>query len=188
VPSPRWLAAGAAALGTADLVGGAVDCTPSYPGNATARFDAATYLDQESFVTGQGFAATANLFVRADVARALGGFDPTLQSGGDVEFCRRATAAGHLLGYAPDAVVWHEPRATLLGLWRLHRRLGAGWAALAARGDRPGLLRDEALRWPTFGMAVAAVNRSEPALRRRALVAPFLVARAARWTGRITGH
>jgi glycosyltransferase involved in cell wall biosynthesis len=186
-PEPSWLAAGAAAAEHAEMVGGRVtaDGAASSP---VARYDAALYLDQEAYVTDQGFAATANLFVRTDVAREVGGFDARLRSGGDLDFCRRAVTAGHRLAYSPDAVVRHRPRATYGELWRLHRRLGAGWAALARQGKRPPFWKDPALRWPTFEMVVRRVNETEPPLRRRRLAAVHATAMAARWTGRLLGR
>lgn len=187
MPRAGWLAAGVRALDDVDLVGGRVVIA----GDATtpvARYDAANYLDQAHYVRRQGFAATANLFARAEIFDAVGRFDETLKSGGDVEWCGRATAAGRRLAYADDAVVDHEPRTTYGELWALHRRLGAGWAVLAARGLRPPWWRDPALRWPTFGQAVDAVNTTEPPLRRRQVAAPHVTAMTARWVGRLTRH
>lgn len=186
VPMPGWLARGVAAVASADLVGGRITATAAT--NPVGRYDAALYLDQEEFVAQQGFAATANLFVRTDVFRDLHGFDATLRSGGDVEFCQRATRAGHLLAYAADAVVRHDPRTSYRELWRLHRRLGAGWHDLAARGLRPAARHDPALRWPTFGSAVDRVNLTSPSLRRRQVAGPHAVAMTARWVGRLTGR
>lgn len=186
-PHPGWLDAGARAAENADLVGGRVVATAD-PLDPVERYDAALYLDQEAFVAEQGFAATANLFVRTDVAREVGGFDATLRSGGDLEFCQRAVHAGYRLVYAPDAVVGHRPRSSYGELWRLHRRLGAGWAVLARQGKRPPFWRDAALRWPSFEMAVRRVNATEPTLRRRRLLPVHATAMTARWVGRLTGR
>jgi glycosyltransferase involved in cell wall biosynthesis len=187
VPEPGWLAAGARAVADAPLAGGRVVAVAA--GTAPVeRYDAALYLDQEAYVREQGFAATANLFVRTEVARAVGGFDADLRSGGDLEFCQRAAAAGHAITYAADAVVRHRPRSTYGELWRLHRRLGAGWAALARQGKRPPFWRDAALRWPTFEMVVRRVNADGPPVRRRRLVLPHATAMTARWTGRLLGR
>ncbi len=185
VPRPGWLAAGAAALADADLVGGRIETAGAGAG-PVARYDAANYLDQRDYVERQGFAATANLFVRAEVFAAVGRFDAALGSGGDLELCLRATAAGYRLALAAGAVVVHAPRASYGELWRLHRRLGAGWAALAARGLRPPWWRDQALRWPSFGMAVDRVNTTAPPLRRRQVLPAHLTAVTARWVGRLT--
>jgi glycosyltransferase involved in cell wall biosynthesis len=190
-PAPGWLAAGTEALaGGASLAGGAIELSPtisppgSPPGRPSVweRYDGAVYLDQRHFVERDGFAATANLFVIANVFSDVGPFDAALASSGDVELCRRATAAGHRLVYAPGAVVVHPRRATLLETWRLHRRLGAGWAQLAKRGAWPVTRRDPAMRIDLG--TVAAVSGD----RRRTLFPAHAVAMAARWVGRVTGR
>jgi glycosyltransferase involved in cell wall biosynthesis len=192
MPSPGWLAAGIAALDDlpADLIGGRITWV-SGPAGVVARYDRATYLQQEQFVAEQGFAATANLFARAEVFDSLGGFDGSLRSGGDYEFCHRAVAAGFRLGFAGEAVVNHRPRTTLTELWHLHRRLGAGWADLHRRGLRPPWWRDEALRMPTLGMVasgLAADPLGPPVPRRRQVLLAHAVTRSARAVGRLTGH
>lgn len=188
VPSPGWLAAGVQALQTdADLAGGRIGWIPGSTG-IPARYDQASYLRQQDYVGGQQFAATANLFIRAETFHSLGGFDDGLRSGGDVEFGTRASAAGLRLVYAPDAVVLHQPRSTYRELWQLHRRLGAGWAALARRGQRPPWWRDGALRSPTLGMVVEHLPESGAPIRRRRLLAAHLTVRTARVVGRLTGR
>jgi GT2 family glycosyltransferase len=183
-PDAGWLAAGVAALaGGASLAGGAIRLDRS-DGSMWATYDRATYLDQRRYVEVDGFAATANLFVAASVVAEVGSFDAGLVSSGDVEFCRRATAAGHRLVYAPDAIVRHPTRSTRQATWRLHRRLGAGRSQMAARRGGPSPWRDPALR---IGVgAVAAATDGEA--RRRDLWWPHTVAMAARWTGRLTGR
>lgn len=62
------------------------------------------------------FGIGANLAVRAEVARAVGGFDEALgpgsptHGGEDCEFLVRLVLAGYLLGYEPGAFVWHHHR------------------------------------------------------------------------------
>jgi glycosyltransferase involved in cell wall biosynthesis len=47
---------------------------------------------------------------------ALGGFDEQFrQAGDDVDICWRFLDAGHSIGYAPGALVWHHRRATVRG-------------------------------------------------------------------------
>jgi GT2 family glycosyltransferase len=55
----------------------------------------------------------ANFFVRRDVFERLGGLDERLGPGAsgtseDVDFARRLTRAGMVIGYAPEAVVYHR--------------------------------------------------------------------------------
>ncbi len=188
VPSATWLAAGSA-CGSA-VFGGAVVMTRSAVPTVWERYDRALYLRQEQLVA-QGFAATANLWVDRAVLATVGGFDPGLRSSGDLEWGRRAGAAGFPVGYAADVVVGHAPRTTRASTWRLHRRLGAGWAALAARGQWPPPWRDRGLVLP-LGLVVDAVAADGeaadgPALRRRQLAPVHAVAVAARVTGRLAG-
>lgn len=181
-PCPTWLAAGTAALQGAHLVGGAIEQRRSARPTVWEVYDRATYLDQAELVTTQRFAATANLFVRREVFDAVGLFDAALRSSGDLEFGHRAAAAGFALAFSPEARVAHQPRSTLAGTWRLHRRLGAGWAALARRGLRPPAWRDQAMRMPLDWVQHAVAQRGER-LRRRALLPVHAVVLAARWTG-----
>jgi glycosyltransferase involved in cell wall biosynthesis len=189
VPDPGWLAAGVEAMGRgADLAGGAVvSAVSDGPPNAWERYDRAMYLRQDELVREERFAATANLFVRRVVVDDLGGFDASLRSGGDYEFGRRASGAGRRLVYAPAAVVVHRPRASARDTWRLHRRLGAGWAALARKGARPPLRDDAALRI-SLGSVIDRAAASGDAVRRREIAHVHAVAMAARWTGRLTGR
>lgn len=133
-PEPTWLASAVELLTAtgADLAGGRVRHHParSLPG----RHDALTYLDQEAHVAG-GFAATANLVVRRGVIDATGGFDPTRQSGGDLDFCNRARAAGCRLVYAAEAVVWHDPRETWRGVLKKAWRVSTAHGRMIAKGE-----------------------------------------------------
>ncbi|MEU7816519.1 glycosyltransferase family A protein [Pseudonocardia sp. NPDC049154] len=64
------------------------------------------------------FGIGANFAVRADVARAVGGFDEALGAGAptrggeDCEFMVRLVLAGHRVGYDPGAFVWHHHRSS----------------------------------------------------------------------------
>jgi GT2 family glycosyltransferase len=189
VPDPGWLAAGVNAIESgADLAGGEiVSVALDRPANGWERYDRAVYLRQDELVREERFAATANLFVRRSVIEDVGGFDESLRSGGDYEFGRRSTSAGYRLVYAPDASVVHRPRASLRHTWRLHRRLGAGWAALARKGARPALSEDAAL-WVSLGSVIDRAAASGDAMRRREVVHVHAVVMAARWTGRLTGR
>ena len=60
-------------------------------------------------------------------------FDARLQTGGDVEFCHRATAAGFRLAYSPAAEVEHPARETTRELMKKVRRIISG---VRARPER----------------------------------------------------
>lgn len=136
VPEPEWLEAGLADLDRldADLVGGRIDVPlPARP-NAAQLVDFARYLDQERALREGGFAATANLFVRRRVFDSIGAFNERVISGGDREFCLRATDAGFRLVYSERAAVRHEPRASARELVRKTRRMGIGRAQMNRHG------------------------------------------------------
>lgn len=63
----------------------------------------------------------ANAGFLTQAAREAGGFDPELRSGNDVSLCYQLGLAGHQLGLAPDAVVWHEDRASVAAHFRRFR-------------------------------------------------------------------
>jgi GT2 family glycosyltransferase len=173
LPAPDWVAEGTRALADAPVVGGDVVPVRSAQPSVWERYDRAVYLRQQDLVEQQGFAATANLWVRREVLEQVGGFDPALLSSGDLELGRRAAAAGHRTAYCRQARVGHAPRTSAGQTWRLHRRLGAGWAVLGVRGGR----------WLPLGMVVDAVAADGPPLRRRRLAPVHLLAMTARTTG-----
>jgi len=60
----------------------------------------------------------ANAGFATEAVRAVGGFDPDLRSGNDVDLCYKLGLAGHALVLVMDAVVWHEDRATVAAHFR----------------------------------------------------------------------
>ena len=188
-PWPGWMAAGMAAIDSgADLVGGHIQQRSSteHP-SRWERYDRATYLRQQHFVTVDHFAATANLFVKAEVFSAIGSFRPELVASGDVEFGQRATGKGYCLVYDADAGVDHQPRSTLKDTWKLHRKLGSGFAEMAKAGLREPMWKDKSLLIP-LSQAVREVEADGPRVRFRHLWYVHATVMAARWTGRITGR
>lgn len=189
LPWPTWLASGVAAIDRgADLVGGHIRqrSTNEHP-SRWERYDRAMYLRQAHFVAVDHFAATANLFVKADVIAAIGAFRPELVASGDVEFGQRAVAQGYTLVYDADAVVDHTPRSTMADTWRLHRKLGSGFAELAKAGLREAVWTDPSLHI-SLRDAVDVVAADGPRVRFRHLWYVHGTVMAARWTGRLTGR
>jgi glycosyltransferase involved in cell wall biosynthesis len=87
-----------------------------------------------------------NMAFRRDLLLALNGFDPQFrQAGDDVDFCWRWMDAGHRIGYAPAAVVWHHRRATIRAFLRQQKGYGRSEAMLLykhpARFNRLGCSR-----------------------------------------------
>jgi GT2 family glycosyltransferase len=155
VAHPGWLEALLECRSVAPLVAGDVRVRVRDRPNAIERYEALWRFGQESWVK-QGWAATANLLVRADAFEAAGGFDPTWRHiGDDVDFCFRAHKAGYGLGYCPGAIVDHDAERELRPLLercfrhgysvnQAYYRLGAGYRAW--RDPRPALFGDAALR------------------------------------------
>ena len=101
-------------------------------------------FDFDSYINKKGFTGAGNMLCPRSLFDQVGGFSNGVSE--DVEWSRRATAAGFRLGYVPDAVVGHPARRTwgeLEAKWRrvnietflLHRRSGKnllGWFARCA--------------------------------------------------------
>lgn len=132
LPAPGWVRSHVEALRTAELSGGAIDVTLSRRPSPAEYVDKNRHLQQEIYVAYEHYAATANLGVRREVLRTMR-FDGSLRTGGDVEFGRRAHAAGFRLVYAPDALVEHPARRTTRELVGKIRRICGGMSAQAAR-------------------------------------------------------
>jgi len=155
LPRPTWLEEGVAALereGHGVFVGGRITMRPARPGHLGLAevWQVGHDLRQDFYVAQQGWAATANLFVRASDLSRVGAFDAQLQSGGDREWGLRATSTGVRGVFAPDAVVDHPTRPTMTELMTKRRRVSRGSVDLAASLGQPvhadGTLR--ALRPP----------------------------------------
>jgi hypothetical protein len=93
---------------------------------ATDIVDRSIYLRQEWYAR-QGFGATANLLVTAEVFRSVGGFDSRMQSSGDRLFCERIRAKSLRLGYCDTAIVSHPTRFRFLSMACKEFRIGFGF-------------------------------------------------------------
>lgn len=96
-------------------------------GAAPARIRAGTRV---SYVPG------AALVLRIEAFDAIGGFDPTLRFGEDVDLVWRLDEAGWRCRYEPASTVWHEPRPTMWERLRQHAAYGSSAAPLALRHPR----------------------------------------------------
>jgi len=144
VPDPGWLAAGVAALETADLVGGAMAVSVADESALTGveAFERVFAFDNRAYVEVKGFSVTANLFTRRAVFDAVGSFRADVSE--DADWCLRARDLGYRIAYAPAAAVAHPARRTWAELTRkwerlvreshaLHRARGGGAASWRAR-------------------------------------------------------
>ena len=172
VASPGWLSELVEALGEHPLVAGPVHLTTGEPPNAVERFESLWRFAQEVGVK-DGWAATANLGIRRSVHDEIGGFDVAYRHiGEDADYCLRARASGHILGFAADAVIEHYAEDALwpmlkraffhgYSVHQINRRLGVGYRAwrrpqIVARGNQAltlmGVRRDSlpAAEWRTM--------------------------------------
>jgi glycosyltransferase involved in cell wall biosynthesis len=117
LPSPEWLSeldrAAAAAQGPVLLAGSVKMQVSSERPSPWEIYDVVKGLPQERYVR-RGYAATANLAVPRSLFTSLGGFVESRYSGGDAEFCRRASRVNAKVELVEDARVGHRSRVT----WR----------------------------------------------------------------------
>ena len=168
IPHDGWVDAHRRALERADLSGGAVVIPLGDRPTSAEVVDARRNLTQQAYVENDGFAATCNLAVRREVLHRVR-FDASLESGGDRDFCHRATAAGFRLVYTADAAITHAPRRTWRSVLTKAARVGRGIATVSPASQPAGLPR------PSFQLSI---GRSHPRGRGiRGL--PFALAAAA---------
>ena len=138
-PHPDWLAAFAEAAeapgAEATILAGPVRFEASALPNRYEAYEMLRGIPQERYVR-LGYAATANLAVPAAVFARVGGFDATRFSGGDAEFCRRATGRGYRVRLVPEAVVTHPARADWAALATKARRVKGGQIASGSAASR----------------------------------------------------
>lgn len=80
-----------------------------------------------------GYVPTAAIVVRRDAFAAVGGFDPDLRYGEDVDLVWRLVRAGFSGRYEPGVVVEHDPRRTWRRLGSQRHSYGSSASALAER-------------------------------------------------------
>ncbi|WP_394944056.1 glycosyltransferase [uncultured Ilumatobacter sp.] len=80
-----------------------------------------------------GYVPAAAIVVRADALDEVGGFDPALRFGEDVDLVWRLDQAGWRCRYEPASTVWHEPRSNWPDRLRQHAGYGSAAAPLALR-------------------------------------------------------
>jgi GT2 family glycosyltransferase len=121
VVDERWVHSMTLALGDFDVVGGAVKLA----------VDGAAAVEAEPVFRFLPAAPTANLGIRRDAFKALGGFNSFIPCGEDTALCWRAQLQGFRFGFTSEAVVLHRRRATdwarIKRIWKQARWYGE-WA------------------------------------------------------------
>lgn len=84
---------------------------------------------KEYTLTDGGF-PTANLAVRREIFKELGGMDETYFPGEDHDLCRRLYARGHAIQTLTNAIVFHHHRNTLKAMLRQTHQFGFAHARL----------------------------------------------------------
>jgi GT2 family glycosyltransferase len=137
IPDPTWLAAFAGAIHDGCRV---------YEGKTTCRAGMKSPLEISPANDSGGFLWSCNMLVRADLFKALGGFDETFPGPAmeDVDFRERLLAGGDRFEFVPSATVDHPPRRMASGL-----RLGRGhesWVYWWYKSGHRGLASSTLLR------------------------------------------
>jgi GT2 family glycosyltransferase len=120
-PHPEWLEKGVAGLSRFDFIGGQVTVLVDDPAHKSAAeaFEAVFAFDFETYINKKGFTGAGNMMCPRKLFEDVGGFSNGVSE--DVEWSRRAVAAGYRLGYVPDSIVAHPARRTwgeLVAKWR----------------------------------------------------------------------
>jgi GT2 family glycosyltransferase len=86
-------------------------------------------------------AAGCSIGIRRSTFEAVGGFDPTIMLGNDVDLCWRVQLAGTQLRFVADAVVRYRYRDTLGGIFAQARTYGTAGPTLYRRYRSLGMPR-----------------------------------------------
>jgi GT2 family glycosyltransferase len=140
IPEADWITAGVAALRRADFVGGRVKVLVRDPRSTSSAeaFERVFAFDFERYIHRKGFSGSGNLFCPREVFDSVGQFGKGVSE--DVDWCRRARAAGFRIGYAPDAVVGHPARTNWRELRAKWRRVNREMYALGRTRPAGGVL------------------------------------------------
>lgn len=166
LPAPTWVEAAVAALSAGtDVVAGHVEVFAAHPDRPrpVEAYEVVHAFPQEAYAR-RGCCTTANLVTTRALFERVGAFEASLQSGGDIEWTRRATASGAVLAYVPDAVVRHPARRTVREAYAKSVRVQSGVharAVLSGQGEPPP--------WPGLAQLrppLGAVRRSRSAALR----------------------
>ena len=153
VPGPGWLARACAVQAQDAVIRGRIDVFHETPPPRTGAevFEEVFAFKQSDYIAHKGFSVTANLVTTRAVYLAAGPFVTGLSE--DVDWCRRAVAAGASLRYDDALVVAHPSRQDWPALAKKWRRLTQEMYGLG--GSRPKARITWALR--ALAMPLSAV-------------------------------
>lgn len=156
VVAPGYLSAMAAALEESPVVAARLDCDSLNP-----PWLRCSRPPTQTDGVGAPFAflpsaAGCSIGVWRETFLAVGGFDPALMLGNDVDFCWRVQLAGHSIRFVADAVVGYRYRDTLVGIFAQARTYGTAGPALYRRYRDKGMPRRSARAALRFHAAAVA--------------------------------
>ena len=131
IPSEDWIEKGVGHLlkePNCGLVAGKIEFVFKKNGdpNLIELYDSVSYLQQKKSVEMLKFGATANLFTFKKVFEAVGTFDGSLTSSGDMEWGRRVHEHGYKQIYAEDVRISHPAMNSMAQLRKKMIRLAGG--------------------------------------------------------------
>ncbi len=136
-PDPDWLTYLAAAFMSTPHAGiGGPNVTPPEDGSVAACVANAPGGPIHVMVTDleAEHIPGCNMAFRRDELLGLGGFDERFRAAGDdVDVCWRLQDAGHTLGFAPAAMVWHHRRGSVRAYFRQQVGYGKAEALLESK-------------------------------------------------------
>ncbi|MDY0287629.1 MAG: glycosyltransferase [Sphaerochaeta sp.] len=137
IATPRWLIESFSAFDDPLVVGAGGRIEGSVPKNEIQQWmNDAKILDQERTLNNSfmPFVQTANALFRKDAFLAIEGFDIGLISGEDCDLSWRIQkVSGGRLAYCPDALVYHDHRASMKGVYRQSRTNAMAGALIAKK-------------------------------------------------------
>jgi glycosyltransferase involved in cell wall biosynthesis len=108
--------------------------------NIWELYDSLIHLRQQDYISGNKFAATANLIVPRHYFTEIGMFNQVFYSGGDREWGERLHSHGGSIVYSDTAIVLHRARSTAREVVAKNRR-GVGAELIRVRLDGASRLR-----------------------------------------------
>lgn len=139
IATPRWLIECFSAFSDLEVVGAGGSIEGSAPKNdIQVWMNNAKILDQERAINHRfmPFIQTANALFRKEAFMAVEGFDTALRSGEDCDLSWRIQKnTGLRIAYCPKALVYHDHRASLKGVYRQSRTNAMGGALLSRKWE-----------------------------------------------------
>jgi glycosyltransferase involved in cell wall biosynthesis len=174
LPEREWLAGGLEGLKSYDFVGGRVRVSVSDPDRMTGAeaFERVFAFNFEDYINRKHFTGSGNLFCARTLFDTVGPFRAAVSE--DVDWSRRALAAGFRLGYEKRAVIWHPARRNwpeLLAKWRRMNREAFGLAGDSPRARVLWMLKACALPASAFAHSGRVFTSSELSSARQRLLA-----------------